>query len=173
MGTIFRNATASPFLQYYGSIDDGRNVLISPISLKVVLGLLYEGASGATEREFQTVLNFPLDKRINRQRYRSFVDDLRDQGRDDAVVRFSSSIFLDSSIEPQQSYAATVRHYYDTGIVSTNFSRQNEASAVINDWIRAATNGKVAHLVDAGRNFFTAPFQRYICLFQPTSSIPS
>lgn len=111
--------------------------------------MLYEGASGATEREFQTILNFNPQKRTNSQRFQNIIQNLRTQC--DAVVKFSSAVFLDSSIEPLQAYAATVRHFYDTGIVSTNFSQQIEASNVINNWIQNATNGKVAHLVDPGK----------------------
>lgn len=117
----------------------------------MVLGLLYEGASGATEKEFQTVLNFHPQKRINSQRFQSIILDLRNHGRCDAIVQFANAIFLDSSIEPLQSYAATVRHYYDTGIVPTNFSQYVEAANIINNWIRTTTGGKVAHLVSSGK----------------------
>lgn len=120
----------------------------------MVLSLLYEGASGATEREFQTVLNFHPQKRINSQHFQNIIQELRNQGQCHAIVQFANAIFLDASIEPLQSYAATVRHFYDTGIVSTNFSQEIEASNVINDWIRTATNGKVTHLVDSGNFFF-------------------
>lgn len=34
------------------------NVLISPVSLKLVLALLYEGSGGETAKEFQSVLGF-------------------------------------------------------------------------------------------------------------------
>lgn len=117
----------------------------------MLLGLLYEGASGATEREFQTVINFDPQKRINSQRFLTIIQQLRDQSSCDATVQFANAIFLDSSVEPLQSYAATVRHYYDTEIVPTNFSRHIEAANIINNWIRSVTNGKVTQLVNSGK----------------------
>lgn len=119
----------------------------------MVLALLYEGASGVTEKEFQTVLNFHPQKRINSQQFQIIVQDLKENSKCEAVVQFANSIFLDSSIEALQSYAATIKHYYDTGIVSTNFSQHIEAANVINNWIRTATNGKVTHLVNSGSVF--------------------
>lgn len=119
--------------------------------MKLVLALLYEGASGATEKEFQTVLNFHPQKRVNSQQIQTIIQDLRENGKCDAIIQFANAIFLDSTIEPLQSYAATVRHYYDTGIVSTNFSQHIEAANLINSWIRTATNGKVTHLVNSGK----------------------
>lgn len=119
----------------------------------MLLSLLYEGATGVTEREFQTVLNFHPQKRVNSQRFQNIIQDLHQQGRCDAIVQFANAIFLDSSIEPLQTYAATIRHFYDTGIISANFSQPSEAANAINNWIRAATNGKVIHLVDSGTKF--------------------
>lgn len=44
-------------------------MLLSPISLKIILALLYEGASGGTKREIQAVLQFPLSKQETRSRF--------------------------------------------------------------------------------------------------------
>ena len=51
-----------------------RNVLVSPLSLKITLALLYEGSQGATEKEIQTVLNFPEDKESLRTNYSKLLD---------------------------------------------------------------------------------------------------
>lgn len=133
----------------YGSGSSG-NVLMSPVSLKIVLALLYEGAAGNTEKEFQAVLNFDNQKRANAQRFQAIIESLRSPQNADGQVQFATGVFLDSSIDPQQNFAATARYYYNADIVATNFSQSANASNLINGWIQSATAGKVLHLVDPG-----------------------
>ena len=60
--------TTYKWFQAY-STPNNRNVLISPIGLKLVLALLYEGSGGLTEKEFQNVLQFPIDKKNIRDNF--------------------------------------------------------------------------------------------------------
>lgn len=53
------------------STPNSRNVLISPIGLKLVLALLYEGSGGLTEKEFQNILQFPIEKSKMREHYKN------------------------------------------------------------------------------------------------------
>lgn len=59
------------------SLNNSGNVLISPISLKIILALLYEGASGATRREIQTVLQFSSINQDVRRRFEQILDTLK------------------------------------------------------------------------------------------------
>jgi hypothetical protein len=59
------------------STPNYRNVLVSPIGLKLVLALLYEGSGGLTEREFQNNLQFPLDKQHFRENFQNILQALQ------------------------------------------------------------------------------------------------
>lgn len=51
-------------------------MILSPLSLKLVLALLYEGAAGLTDKEFRRVLNFPENKTVIRKEYSDLLDAL-------------------------------------------------------------------------------------------------
>lgn len=50
--------------------------MISPIALKLVLALLYEGSGGKTEKEFQMHLQFDVNKTVVRQKFLDIIQAL-------------------------------------------------------------------------------------------------
>lgn len=53
--------------QEVANADPG-NVLISPISIKILLNMLYEGSSGETAKELEKKLQLPSDKNLARMK---------------------------------------------------------------------------------------------------------
>ncbi|KAJ8981485.1 hypothetical protein NQ317_007011 [Molorchus minor] len=106
-----------------------RNVLLSPISIKLILALLYQGSSGATEREFKTVLRYSDRKTVDED-YKQIISTLQ--------------------IEPNQNFQRKANQIYRTEIRPTDFSHKQIASTDINSWIERLTNGKLAQLVTPG-----------------------
>nr|XP_969874.1 PREDICTED: serpin B6 [Tribolium castaneum] len=132
------------------STPNSRNVLISPIGLKVVLALLYEGSGGLTEKEFQNVLQFPIEKSKMREQFKNISKALQPSERSQYILNLGTRIFLDSRVTPQQNFAAKALDGYRTDIEPTNYSQPIEASQTINSWIDKLTNGKVSRLVAPG-----------------------
>jgi serpin peptidase inhibitor clade A protein 3 len=132
------------------STPNYRNVLVSPIGLKLVLALLYEGSGGLTEREFQNNLQFPLDKQHFRENFQNILQALQPSERKEYILNLGTRIFLDSRLTAQQNFAAKALHNYRTDIEKTNYSEPHEASQTINSWIDKLTNGKVSHLISPG-----------------------
>ncbi|KAJ3639326.1 hypothetical protein Zmor_002691 [Zophobas morio] len=132
------------------STPNNRNVLISPIGLKLVLALLYEGSGGLTEKEFQNVLQFPIDKKNIRDNFERVLSALQPSERSQYILNLGTRIFLDSRVEPKQNFAAKALHSYRTDIEHTNYSQPLEASRTINSWIEKLTNGKVSHMISPG-----------------------
>lgn len=56
--------------------NEQRNVLISPLSLKLALVMLYEGSSGSTEKQFQSIMQFPQKAEIQ-EKYKSILKTLQ------------------------------------------------------------------------------------------------
>ncbi|RZC35848.1 serpin B6, partial [Asbolus verrucosus] len=128
-----------------------RNVLISPIGLKLILALLYEGSGGITEKEFQNVLQFPVQKQVNRENFQKIIEALlQPSEKEEYILNLGTRIFLDARVTPQQNFAAKAAHNYKTDIQATNFSEPDEASQTINSWIDKLTHGKVSHLISPG-----------------------
>ncbi|KAK9889266.1 hypothetical protein WA026_004545 [Henosepilachna vigintioctopunctata] len=124
-----------------------KNVIISPISLKLVLALLYEGSSGSTEKEFQSVLHFPVQKQVVRENFYNILESLQPTERREYVLNLGTRIFMDSSIKPQQAFAAKAKYNYQTDIQLLDFANGTSAAASINSWVENITNGKISSLV--------------------------
>ncbi|XP_074033585.1 serine protease inhibitor 2 [Leptinotarsa decemlineata] len=129
--------------------SDFRNTLISPISIKIVLALLYEGSSGVTKREFENVLQF-TDKADVQEQYRDILNKLQATETSEYVLNMGTRIFLDTPIEPKQKFASIAQDSFKADIVPTNFSYSPDASQTINSWVEKLTNGKISKLVDTG-----------------------
>ncbi|XP_030756132.1 serine protease inhibitor 27A-like [Sitophilus oryzae] len=125
--------------------NESSNVLISPLSLRLVLAILYEGSSGATQREFESVLRF-TQKDTLREEFKSSLDALQNSTDGENVLKICTSLFLDSSVEAKEKYAETIKQYYYTDLVPSNFSDPESASSQINAWVEEATLGLVSHL---------------------------
>ncbi|KAJ8957705.1 hypothetical protein NQ318_017600 [Aromia moschata] len=126
--------------------SDNRNVLVSPISLKIVLALLYEGSSGATEREFQNVLQFGSKKEV-RDQYHDTLASLQVSERNEYVLNMGTRIFLQTEIQPKQKFASIAKDSFNTDIELMNFSDANSSSHSINSWVEKLTNGRISQLV--------------------------
>lgn len=125
-----------------------KNVIVSPISLKLVLALLYEGSSGATEKEFQKVLGFPTDKKLVSEHFARILETLPPSAKKEFALNLGSKIFMDSQIRPQPKYAAKIKQDYKTDIESLNFSNSVASAGVMNQWVQNVTEGKISNLVN-------------------------
>ncbi|XP_045481195.1 uncharacterized protein LOC123685563 [Harmonia axyridis] len=124
-----------------------KNVIISPISLKILLGLLYEGSSGSTEKEFQNVLHFPADKKLVGENFNQILEALRPVERKEYVLNLGTRIFMDSSISPQPQFAERAKQNYQTDIKLLDFNNRTTSAFHINDWVSNITNRKIPSLV--------------------------
>nr|XP_023013441.1 uncharacterized protein LOC111503378 [Leptinotarsa decemlineata] len=126
-----------------------RNVIVSPISLKVILALLYQGATANTAKEFEHVLHF-INKTSSKEHFSNILAGLQESSRSEYLLNLGSSIFLDKQISINPNFEHISRKYFRTDIKPTNFSNTEEASIKINLWVQQLTNGKVTQLVTPG-----------------------
>ncbi|KAJ8950296.1 hypothetical protein NQ318_021153, partial [Aromia moschata] len=126
-----------------------RNVVISPISVKLVLALLYQGSGGFTERQFQDVLQFANKKTVDED-YRRIISTLQASERSEYLLNMGTCIFLDSDLQPNTTFQKKASQIYKTEIRPTGFKHKENATNSINSWVEKLTNGKVSHLVSPG-----------------------
>ncbi|XP_028141335.1 uncharacterized protein LOC114335311 [Diabrotica virgifera virgifera] len=125
-----------------------KNVVISPISLKIILSLLYQGSTGQTEREFQTLLNYQ-NKEYVRNNYSQIVAALYNADRTEYMLNIGTSMFVDEGLYVLSKFEDLARKSFKTDIIKTNFDKQEKASKDINSWVEQLTHGKVKKIVNA------------------------
>lgn len=118
------------------------NLFISPLSVSAALGMTMNGTAGETQAQFRRALGFgdlPLEGANDA--YASLTALLR--GIDGGVdFRIANSTWADAGFPVRPEFAARVRASF--GAEARSLDLQAPTSKyVINDWVKAATNGKI------------------------------
>lgn len=130
------------------SNEHHNNVLISPLSIKLALVILYEGSEGSTKKQFQSVMQYPEDKNELREQYKNLLTNL-EKYKDDYIINIGTRLFLESTIPPKQAYTAAIKSAYNTIVQPTNFSNPIETGNIINSWVEKLTDGHIKELINA------------------------
>ncbi|MBP5273484.1 MAG: hypothetical protein ILO36_00915 [Abditibacteriota bacterium] len=120
-------------------LDKGKNVMVSPVSLEMVLGSL-QGAGTFVEKQAiskavgikETSLNIGSRDLIALAREMKDMD-----------LEIANSIWLNNGLEPSQTYKGFLSRYYDSEIRNIDFSASEQAAAAVNGWCSDKTRGMI------------------------------
>lgn len=123
------------------------NVIISPFSVSMALGMTLNGAAGETRTAMQSTLGFAgmSDSAVNAS-YRGIIDLMRTL---DAKVRFdiANSIWTRQGFPVLEAFLETNRRAFDAECAELDFDSPS-AVAAINNWVKTKTNGKIPTILD-------------------------
>jgi serpin B len=128
--------------------DTFPNLFLSPLSVTMALGMLYTGAAGETEAAMGRTLEFAgLTPEEGNRSYRGLIQMLRAL---DPGVHFSlgNSFWCRQGINFTPSFLEASRTYFDARVEALDFS-DPAAAGHINDWVRRATEGRIAEIVSS------------------------
>jgi serine protease inhibitor len=142
------NAFAFDVLRETVARDDAPDIMLSPLSATMALGMAMNGARAQTFEGMRDALGFGgLDQdRIN-ESYRDLIDLLL--GLDDAVeMRIANSVWARSGFEFHDSFMDVVRTSFDAEVATLDFAAP-DAAPTINAWVERNTSGRIDEIVDA------------------------
>lgn len=130
------------------TVNNPRNVILSPISVKLLLTLLSEAAGDhtKTQKELAQVIPFGDSNILAREYFDKFFTALREKSAD-YHLDMATKIYADNFITPIQRYEAILERYYATKVHTEDFSNAPKVSENINYWISNVTQGRIADLV--------------------------
>ena len=136
---------------FAGLMDEkkGNNSFVfSPVSLAYLLGMIAEGADGATHREICTSLGFGPD---SQQEINEFCRDLivlaSKAASKDEVLQIANVAVLNKDFKLLESYRKSVKNYYDASAFNLDFATQDVAGYV-NKWASEHTNGVIEKVLN-------------------------
>ncbi|XP_059468356.1 serine protease inhibitor 2-like [Neocloeon triangulifer] len=122
------------------------NVAVSPVSVKLLLAMIYEGAAGDSAREIQTALALG-EKSETRRKFRGIVDSLVTDADGKCELDLSSRLFVSPQASYSMGYRRVLYTHFKAEIMQANFSFPLEAAEVINSWVCNATNERIKEII--------------------------
>jgi serine protease inhibitor len=122
------------------------NVLISPLSVGMALGMAYNGAAGGTRDAMQATLELQgMSLQEVNEAYQSLIALLRDL---DPTVEFilANSVWHRHEIPVVAAFLENMRSYFDADVTAMDFAAPGAAD-VINGWVRDHTGGRIDEIV--------------------------
>ena len=128
--------------------EEKANVMISPASVSIALGMAYNGAEGSTMDAFEEVLNYEGLTReevneITRELIHVLVTNVNGN-----LLEIANSLWYDEKFPVETEFINLNSHYYDAEVNELDF-RNAEAVGTINDWVSENTHGKIDEIIDS------------------------
>jgi serine protease inhibitor len=135
-------------LQRVHSSESAPNVLLSPLSASMALGMALNGASGETFDAMRTTLGFSdLQQTQINEAYRGLIAQLR--ARDPGVeFRLANSVWYERTFQVKQPFLDAARTYFSAQVTPLDF-RSPTAPRTISQWAEQQTGGRIKDLVDS------------------------
>jgi len=151
---------------------DNENVFISPASIYLALGMIYNGANGKTADEMATVLDATgstLDEFNNLSR------DLQNVmiGNDKSKFELANSIWISDTFKAsvKKDFLDRDKKYYGAMVASLDFNKSSSADT-INNWVKDNTKGKIEKAIDGTIDSATLMYLINTIYFKAEWSMP-
>ena len=126
------------------SMEEGKNTLISPLSVLYALAMTTNGADGDTLAQMEQVLGMDVD---NLNSYMLAYLDLLPEAKDYKMSLANSIWFKDDpNFAVEQSFLQTNADYYGAGAYKAAFDEGTRND--INNWVKEHTDGMIPEIID-------------------------
>ena len=126
------------------SMEEGKNTLISPLSVLYALAMTTNGAEGETLVQMEQVLGMDID---NLNSYMLAYLDLLPESKDFKMSLANSIWFKDDpDFIVEQSFLQTNADYYGAGAYKAAFDEGTRND--INNWVKEHTDGMIPEIID-------------------------
>ena len=126
------------------NMEEGKNTLISPLSVLYALAMTGNGADGETLAQMEKVLGMDVD---NLNSYMLAYLDLLPESKDYKMSLANSIWFKDDpDFIVEQSFLQTNADYYGAGAYKAAFDEGTRND--INNWVKEHTNGMIPEIID-------------------------
>lgn len=145
------NAFALNLFRSMASSSSDSNIVISPMSVSIALGMAWNGAAAETKAEMTALLGMSEmpDSLINQyyevmQKSLPIIDS-------STTVNIANSLWYTTDFTVKPAYLNVNKTYFDAQIRSIDF-KQSWAKDTINDWVDAKTNHLIPDIVESTRD---------------------
>ncbi|OFY03593.1 MAG: hypothetical protein A2W90_05990 [Bacteroidetes bacterium GWF2_42_66] len=127
---------------------EGKNIMISPLSVSLALAMAYNGAEGDTKEQMEIMLhklNLTPDE-IN-QSYKTLVNALKSHDVK-VALEIANAIFYHQDFSVKNDFLNINKEYYDAEVKALDFGNSKNTLETINGWVSDKTHEKIESILD-------------------------
>ncbi|KAM9127676.1 neuroserpin [Pangshura tecta] len=147
LSTNFPNEAIAEFsVNIYNQLratGEDENILFSPLSIAVALGMVELGAHGSTLKEIRHSLGY--DSLKNGEEF-SFLKDLSDMASTEEsqyVMTIANSLYVQNGFHISDKFLQLVKKYFKAEVENVDFSQSAAVANHINKWVENHTNNMI------------------------------
>ena len=135
------------------------NLIVSPSSIAIALGMTYQGAEGTTAREFESVLHID-DSGLDADKWHSAVGQLGESWAESAPaqegqkpppeVALANRLFGAEGLKFKDDFLTASHRDYRAALERVDFIASEQARARINGWVEDRTRDRIKDLLPEG-----------------------
>ena len=129
--------------------EEGRNIMISPLSISIALAMATNGASDENLEEMKDALGFGgmTMENVNAQFF-NLISSLV-EADEDIVLSIANSVWMDNEFEPRvkEAFLIALEDSYVAELYTLDFVLDT-APDTINDWVFEHTDGKIEKIIE-------------------------
>ncbi|RZC36372.1 Serpin domain containing protein [Asbolus verrucosus] len=129
--------------------DNNDNLLVSPLSVQIILGLAQHGANADTAEEIRNSLRLSSNIREYENVIRMLVPPVKN--KKNLHLRMANKIYVQQNFSINKDFQKLAKNVYQAVAENVNFADQNKAADSINKWAKNETDNKIQHLIEAER----------------------
>lgn len=127
--------------------EDKKNLLISPASISLALGMAYNGAETSTKEAFEEILNYEGLTReevnnISMDLIHTLVTNVKDN-----TLEIANSIWYHQDFPVLQNFIDINQLYFDAEVKELDFSKASSVDE-INKWVKDNTHDKIEKIIE-------------------------
>jgi serine protease inhibitor len=120
------------------------NIVVSPFSLELALGMVYAGCSGTSADELRRVVGFGPQTGSREVLFPGMA--LYSALPSTIILKIANSLWCDRSTKLQPTFEAKIKDFFNPEIQSVDLETAGSMKA-INDWVAKATEDRITDLI--------------------------
>jgi serpin B len=144
----FRKAANDFNAELYQKIISGKtgNVVVSPISVQILMSMLYMGATGETEAEIKDGLKYTAE--FNKSSVSNYFNSLMSDIDSKEALNIANKIYVKNGYTVKPKFNEIVAKKFGSAVENIDFGQNVKAAKGINQWVESKTNNKIKNLID-------------------------
>ncbi|XP_027731463.1 neuroserpin isoform X1 [Vombatus ursinus] len=126
---------------------EDENILFSPLSIAIAMGMVELGAHGSTLKEIRHSMGYEGLKDGEEFSFLRNLSDMITTEENQYVMKMANSLFVQNGFHVNEKFLQMMKKYFQAEIDHVDFSQNEAVASYINKWVENHTNSLVKDLV--------------------------